>query len=222
MSENNNTSTIRTAIPGQVVLPGMAVVLGYESIKLDTAQERFCWELVLNGENATRAYQRAYPNAKKASARAHASILVAKGNIISRIGQIKKELANRYTATADDVISYHSRVMMVDRDEYLDTTGKPIPVYDLPALPRSIVDIDTSFSKHGTIRFSPKVPERHKSAVELARIFGMHNDKVELSGKVEGDGIGCDIERSARVLALLDAARKRQAESEEEETAESA
>lgn len=123
----------------------------------------------------------------------------------------EKCIANVRTTTKRQQFSYHSRVMIVDRDEYLDTAGKPIPVYDLPALPRSIVDIDTSFSKQGTIRFSPKVPERHKSAVELARIFGMHKDKVELSGKLESDEIGCDIERSARVIAILEAARRRQA-----------
>jgi len=198
-----------TAIPGQVVLPGMADQLGYESIKLDPAQEKFCWELVLNGCNASKAYQRAYPGAAYNTARANASKLLTKTSIINRIEQIKKELATRYTATADDIISYHSRVLMIDRAEYFDERGTVLQVQDMSALARSIVDLDTTVNKFGSGRLSAKIPERQKSAAELARIFGMHKDKVELSGKVDGDGIGNDIERSARIVAIFEAARNR-------------
>ena len=45
----------------------------------------------------------------------------------------------------------------------------------------------------------------------LHAIDHLNKDKMELSGKVEGDGIGSDIERSARVIAILEAARNRRA-----------
>jgi len=198
-------------VPGQVTLPGLSGLFAYESQKLSNQEETFCWELTLNGHNLTRAYQKAYPTSQPNAARANVHRLIAKESIINRLAQIQDELRRRREAAADAVIDYHNRVLMVDRSDFIGDDGKALPLHELPPLARSIVDVDSSFTKYGSLRLSPKVPERHKSAAELARIQGLYNDKIELGGKVEGDGLGSDIERSARIIAILDAARARAA-----------
>lgn len=211
MTEKALTSAKGSNVPGQVTLPGLADLFAFESQKLSNQEETFCWELILNGHNLTKAYQKAYPTSQANAARANVHRLIAKDSIIKRLAQIQDELKRRRLDAAEQVIDYHSRVLMVDRAEFLDDSGKPRPVNELSPLARSIVDLETNYSKYGSVRMAAKVPERHKSAAELARIKGLYNDKLELGGKVEGDGLANDIERSARIVALLDAARTRAA-----------
>lgn len=174
------------SVPGQSVLPGMAEELGYESIVLKPWIERFCWEFVLRGDNATRAYKVVKPKVKESTARVEASKLLTNPDVIQRIDQIRDELKRRYRVTAEDLMEYHGKVLKVDRTEYLEETGDPKRLADIDPEALSILEFDCQKNKDGDVVVLFSVPQRHQSAVELARIMGMHKDKMELTGKGGG------------------------------------
>ena len=174
-----------SSVPGQGVLPGMVAELGYEVIELKPSLERFCWEFVLRNDNPTDAYILAIkPESTREQARKNAHKLLQKEDVRRRIDQIKQELKQRYAITAEDLIQYHGKVLKISRDEFLDRdTGKPRAVADISPEALSILEFDAEKDSKGNVHVLFKVPQRHQSAVELARIMGMHKDKVELTGK---------------------------------------
>lgn len=177
-----------SAVPGQVTLPGMAEEMGYEAILLKPAQERFCWEYVLRGDNATRAYMVANGEQDAVKARKNASKLMQNSDILRRIVEVRAELKRKYSATADDLIQYHTKVLKISRDEFLDpVTRKPLPLEDIAPEAMSILEFDierdTKFNSQHVVF---KVPTRHQSAVELARVLGMHKEKFEMTGRDGG------------------------------------
>jgi phage terminase small subunit len=170
-------------VPGQSVLPGMAEEMGYETIVLKPIVERFCWEYVLRGDNQFRAYKTVKPDVKDSTARVEASKLLTNPDVRARIGQIREELKRRYKVTAEDVLQYHGRVLKTDRTQYLDErTGKPRNIDDIDPEALSILEFDCQKDKDGDVVVLFRVPKRHDSAVEIARIMGMHKDKTEITG----------------------------------------
>jgi hypothetical protein len=171
------------SVPGQSVLPGMAEDLGYEAIVLKPAVERFCWEFVLRGENGARAYRTVKPTVKESTARVEASKLLTKPDVNQRITQIRAELRRRYRVTAEDLIFYHGKVLKIDRTEFLDElTGQAKSLQNLDPEAASILEFDHGRDAKGNEFVLFKVPPRHQSAVELARMMGLHKDKTEISG----------------------------------------
>lgn len=67
--------------------------------------EAFCLEYMKNGFNATRAYMSVYPDTKEPSARASASELLTKPNIITRIAEIQDELAENWGIDIQEVVN---------------------------------------------------------------------------------------------------------------------
>ncbi|HYC32375.1 MAG TPA: terminase small subunit [Gemmatimonadales bacterium] len=65
--------------------------------------ERFCEEY-LEDLNATAAYQRAYPGAKPAAARASAAQLLANPSVADRIAELQAERAARVQVRLDDIL----------------------------------------------------------------------------------------------------------------------
>jgi phage terminase small subunit len=174
------------SVPGQVALPGMADALGYESIVLRPDQERVCWEYVLRN-NGTKAYKAIHPEVSDETAAVQACKMLRKDKIVKRIGQIRDELRRRYEVTAADLMEYHGKVLKIDRREYLDELGKPQSIEAISSEAASILEFDVERdSKFGTTHVMFKVPQRHQSAVELAKILGLHKDKMELTGKDGG------------------------------------
>lgn len=179
----------QSMVPGQTVLPGMADDLGYEAITLKPAQERYCWEYVLRNDNQCRAYMISHDEQDSAKARKNASKLMQKSDILRRIDEVRAELKRKYTATADDIIQYHTKVLKIDRGEYLDEHGKPRRLEDIDAEASSILEFDCERdSKFGTIHVMMQVPQRHQSAVELAKILGLHKENFDVNAKHEHTG----------------------------------
>lgn len=165
----------------------MAEEMGYEAISLRPVQEKFCWEYVLRGDNASRAYRVVKPSVKDSTARVEASKLLTNPDVITRIAQIRAELRRRYQVTAEDLMEYHGKVLKVDRTEYLDQeTGKPKKIENIDTEALSILEFDAEKDAKGNIHVLFKVPQRHQSAVEMARIMGLHKDRMELTGKDGG------------------------------------
>lgn len=182
MDEQN--ATTQSTLPGQMVIPGFESVLGVETIVLKVQQERFCQLLVLQGGlNQKKAYMRAYPEATEKAAEANASRLLRNDKVRGRIVQIQAEMRRRVAAA---VVNYHLDVMEINRrDAFLDEYGKCKALDQIDERATAILEFEQVSAKDG-VRTLLKVPSRHQSAVELAKIAGMHKDKVELTGKDGG------------------------------------
>jgi hypothetical protein len=73
----------------------------------------------------------------------------------------------------------------------------------------SILEFECQKDKDGSPVVLFKLPRRHDSAVEMARIMGLHKDKVELTGKDGGPVELTTTERAAKIASILSAAMKR-------------
>lgn len=173
----------QTSVPGQTVLPGMAGELGYDSASaaLKPWEERFCWKYVELGV-AVQAYLAVKPKSTYGTARAESSKLLAKPSISARISEIQEEIGREARAL---VMGYHKAVMTTDRIGLLQKVDAAASYEDLDAAARAILEFEQVSSKDG-VRTLLKVPTRHQSAQELARIMGMHKDKMEVTGKDGG------------------------------------
>jgi hypothetical protein len=169
-------------VPGQKVLPGMAEELGYETIMLKPWLERFCWEYVFRGDNGARAYKAVKPTVKDSTTRVEASKLLTNPDVIGRIAQIKAEQRRRFQVQADDLVEYHGRVLKVDRTTYLDEVfNRPKSIEEIREIDPealSILEFECQKDKDGSPVVLFKIPRRHESAVEMARIMGLHKDGV--------------------------------------------
>ncbi len=200
----------QTSVPGQAVIPGMAEDLGYDSASasLKPWEERFCWKYVEIGVRK-RAYLAVKPKVSERTAEVESSKLLRKPEILARIAEVQEEIGREARAL---VMGYHRAVMTTDRISLLQKVRDAKSYDDLDEEARAILEFEQVNSKDG-VRTLLKVPTRDSSAKELARIQGMHKDKVELTGK-DGERLGGDnglndIERAARIAAILDAARAR-------------
>lgn len=161
----------------------MAGDLGYDSASaaLKPWEERFCWKYVEIGV-ATQAYQAVKPKSTYGTARAESARLLAKPSIKARIAEVQEEIGREARAL---VMGYHRTVMTTDRIDLLNKVRTAQSYDDLDDEARAILEFEQVSSKDG-VRTLLKVPTRHQSAVELARITGMHKDKMELTGKDGG------------------------------------
>jgi hypothetical protein len=171
-----------TTISGQAVLPALADDLGYETIKLNPKQEKFCWEFVLRNGNATASYLAAFPGGKNSSAKANAARLLKDERTQQRIEEIKAELQRRYAVSAGSLVLYLSQVLHMDRRAFLDEEGAPKAASQLDTEAAQIVDLDFVLDRNGKQRAVYRIPTRIQAAIELARMMGLHKDKVELTG----------------------------------------
>ena len=169
-------------VPGQTVLPGLAEELGYEVIELKPWMERFCWEFVFRGDNGSRAFKAVKPGVKDSTARVEASKLLTNPDVTRRIAQIKAEQRRRFQVSADELLEYHGKVLKIDRTVFLEEgTNAPRAIAEIresdpEAL--SILEFECQKTSDGEPVVLFKIPRKHDSAVEMARIMGMHKDGV--------------------------------------------
>ncbi|MBK5276285.1 MAG: terminase small subunit [Desulfuromonadales bacterium] len=172
-----------TYVPGQATLPALVEDLGYESIThLKPKQERFCWEYVLRNGNASASYLEAFTGSKPVSAKAHAWRLLKDERVQQRIEEIKAELQRRYAVNAGSLILYLSQVLNLDRRAFLDEKGDPKAANLLDTEAANILDLDFAVDRFGKQRAVYRIPTRMQASIELARMMGLHKDKVELFG----------------------------------------
>jgi len=176
-------TTPASIVPGQATFPALAGELGYEAIsKLKPQQERFCWEFVLRNGNATAAYLEAYAGSKPTSAKANAARLLKEERIQQRLEEIKTELQRRYAVSAGSLVLYLSQVLHLDRAAFLDENGNPKAINQIDTESARIIDLDFTLDRHGKQRAVYRIPTRMQASIELARMMGLHKDKVELAG----------------------------------------
>lgn len=170
-------------IPGQVTLPTLTDELGYESIThLKPQQEKFCWEFILRNGNATSSYLEAFPGSKPLSAKANAGRLLKDERVQQRLEEIKTELQKRYAVSAGSLVLYLSQALNLDRREFLDEHGDPKAAHLLDTEAAKIIDLDFVLDRNGKQKAVYRIPTRMQAAIELARMMGLHKDKIELTG----------------------------------------
>jgi phage terminase small subunit len=193
-----------TSVSGQGVIPGLQATMGCDAVspKLSAKHEAFCWEYIATCGNGTQAYLRVYPGVTERTARVNASRLLTNADIKARVEEILQERRNRHALLQDKVIEYHRSVMMLDRFELLDPdTGRVKRLDDLPPEAREVIEIEQVSAKDG-VRTLLKVPTRHSSAQELARVLGMNKESMELTGK-DGGPVEHRHELSDEMLARI-------------------
>jgi phage terminase small subunit len=199
------------SVTGQQVFPDMVDELGFDVQKLKHKHERFCHEYVYRSSNATKAYKAVYPEVGYNTAKSKGYELLQRPDIIQRIREIRFDLHNQMQA---EIINYHRRVMTVDRLEYLNDQGQMKCRHELSEDAAAIIEFKQVSTKDG-IRTLIELPTRHQSAVEIAKITGMHTERLELTGR-EGGAVEIsdidNIERAARIAAILNSARGRATE----------
>lgn len=170
-------------VPGQAVLPVLVDEIGYGSIaNLRPQHERLCWEFVLRNGDATAAYLSVYPKSSKTSASANAIRLLKSASIQERISEIKAELQRRYAVSAGSIILYLSQALQLDRRNFLDEHGAPKKADQLDTETARLLDLDFTLDRFGNQKAIYSVPKRMQAANELARMMGLHKDKVEITG----------------------------------------
>ncbi len=180
-----STEAEQSNLTGQMVIPGFESILGFEIIVLPAQQEQFCQRYVLQGGiNAKKAYKLAYPDVSDKAAESGASRLLRNDKVRARILQLAAEARRRVAAT---VINYHLDVMEVDRRTYLDANGNVKPFDQLDERAAAILEFEQVSTKNG-VRTLVKVPTRHQSSVELAKIGGMQKECVELNANLNHSG----------------------------------
>jgi phage terminase small subunit len=140
------------------------------------------WEFVLNSGNATAAHLKAFPGGKYTSAKSNSARLLKDERIQQRIEEVKSELKRRYSVSAESLVFYLSQVLNLDRRAFLDDDGDPKPAEQLDTEAARILDLDFITDRHGKQKAVYRLPTKMQSAVELARMMGLHKDKLELSG----------------------------------------
>ena len=155
------------------------------AIVLKPSWEQFCWEYVMNGGNGASAYRKVHPNVKQVTSYGRAVRLTSKDNVRARIEQIREEQREKFRATHDDLIEYHGKVMKVDRRDFVKESGEGLaerPIDELNEDAASILEFEVQRDPDGNHHILYKVPARHQSATELAKIMGLHKDRREISG----------------------------------------
>ncbi len=159
----------------------MAEAMGYDTITLKPDMERFCWEYVRNGGNATRAYLTINPEATPNGARKYASKLITtREDIPLRIEQIRAEIAREWKSKIRD---FHGRSLEFDPADAFASGGGRISIADMPVELRKLCTLEARIVE-GSVVYIPVFPDKVKAAGELAKMMGMITDKKELSGTV--------------------------------------
>ncbi len=173
-----------TGVSGQGVFPEMQSEMGKAAVSetLSKRHEEFCWAYVQFGGHGEKAYLDVYRGCKPSTARVNAAKLLTNTTILQRIEEVLGDRRKRRGALVERVIDYHQAVMNLDRFSLLDPeTGRVKKLEDLPPEAREVLEIEQVSAKDG-VRTLLKIPTRHSSAQELARVLGMNKESMELSG----------------------------------------
>jgi len=192
-----------------MVLSGFEEILRCESSRLKkAAQEAFCWEVVTNGGKPGPAYLATINgNVPLLRAQKNASALMQKPEIDGRIKEIAAIIQRKYMS---EVIAFRMKTLNFDPARFFGPTGL-LQVQDLPEDLRKGIGLEAKIVD-GCMRYLPVFPSPEKAADALQKIFEMNKEGLALTGangEPLGDGIGSDIERASRLVAILDSARAR-------------
>jgi len=103
-----------------------------EEFDLEPRQEDFVYEYLVD-LNATKAAIRA--GYSKNGASVQGSRLLAKANIQNAIAALRKERADRYEVSADNVLRELAKIGFANIGDYVDTTGE-LPAIDFEGITR--------------------------------------------------------------------------------------
>jgi hypothetical protein len=180
-----------TPPPGQQTLPGMADILGYVTISLDTDDEKFVWERLNHDGNGTQAYLalhpeliEQYPDEKKRRkiANDRAARIAVKRGVAEREAQVKEIIGREWLVKLKN---HHGRALDFDPLFFFKLCGSEMVarrVDEIPEELRRLCTVETRVvDKRLVMVLVP--PDKFRSAAELAKIMGAYAaEKKELTG----------------------------------------
>ena len=162
--------------------------------KLSVKNKDFDLEYLSNGNNATKAYSKVYPNAKYVTARSNGAKLLAKTNIKEAlsdyfnsmwsekekdIGKIYNNLIKQATADIADVIEYKNGEMRIKDFDEIDTSTI-----------QQITQTVTDTKEVQRINESIKLFDKTKAQSDLIRVLKMIEEKVTVNVNYDKESVG--------------------------------
>lgn len=172
--------------------------------ELTISENKFCVEFVAC-KVQTKAYQRAYPDAKYHSAIARSSELISRPKIARRINNLQRDQNIRCLNPADEVLRRVVRRAKADIRDLVDSTGATIPPHKLdPDIAVAIKEfkcVEREDGEDGIKRtWEYKLIDPLKADEMLARNHKLLTDRVE---HIEGGTQEENDQRAKEVLAGL-------------------
>jgi phage terminase small subunit len=188
-------------------IPSVGQVPRKDDALPDPREEQFCW-LYLQSYNAAQAYRKAFPSEVRnpSSARVYASKLLAKDNIVARIGAIQGQRLKVAKADAVRVMQELACIAFTRADDYVQVDGGSVRVRDTADMSRAtlaaIQSVEETTTEHGgTVKI--KMHDKVKALQLLKEMAGMAQD-------AEGTGPGIsDTDRELKRSGLREALRRK-------------
>jgi hypothetical protein len=116
-----------------------------------------------------------------------------KGTELLKTDQIRKHLVHRYKAIQEtyaiecnEVIAYLMGVMRHNPRDFIDWTNGSVIVKSSALLSdeqaRLVAGIKRTVDRHGNECVNIELPSKFQAADKLARIFGLYNESIQISG----------------------------------------
>lgn len=165
--------------------------------KLTELQRRFCEEYIARKGNATAAYEAAgYKSSTPVAARAHASRLVAKGNIQAHIYKLREQASKAAIAPLTEIVEHLSYIARSDISDSAAYSDSGMTVEDIRTLPKeiraaiaSIEFIETETERGTTRKKSIKLHSKTAAASLLFQYYGTGTDLNQAIATLKRYGI---------------------------------
>lgn len=193
-----------STISGQAFLPLDDEHADMPPVRLGRRHELFCLEYVKSGR-AGHAYQKANPEVKPQTAETNGPRLLRKAEIRQRVAELRKEIEEECKAL---VLEFHKSAVQFDPACCFDESGNRLEVAAIAPEVRKVMGLEARIVE-GSIRYVPTMPtttDKHRSAESLAKMMAMNKETLQVD--VGSTGLN-DLERAAKLVRILDAARDR-------------
>jgi phage terminase small subunit len=170
------------------------IVESKPEIEATNKQLIFAQEYVISGCDKAEAAKRAGYTASQEGSYALIGREVYKSETVQAlIKEIGTRLEKRYELTTNRIGREMAHLAFFDIADILDSDGNVKPIKDIPPHARRVitgVEVEQTYDKNGKMTGKlkrVKLASKEKCLEMLARIQGMFNDQVKISGKVDHD-----------------------------------
>ena len=182
---------------------------------LNRNQEHFCWLYAnpppIGAKTAADAYVRAFSYTKtRGNATKCASALLREAPIQQRVLEIRRMNAERSQVKTDHVIAEYARVAFARITDYVrwDADGKVEVIPSNELTDDQAAAIREFFGREKWKGQRVRLHEKIAALDRLAKYLGLFTDKVDITSGGQPIEPLTDIERAARILEILERARR--------------
>ena len=164
---------------------------------LERSQQKFATNLA-KGVSQTDAYQDAYPNSSKESAKAHASRLVANGNVSDFVQKRRKEAIRYADIKQAEVLGETTRIAFASVENALDKNGyfdfKKALKTDAASFIKKVTRTQTKYGENVAFEFYSKAD----ALAKLGDYLGMKVDPKENPESLTDEALARELGRRLR------------------------